>query len=251
MIEVNLLPGAKKKSRKKSASINFAAIGAAISERVKDKYLAAAVITGALAAAAIIFLFLGQQNRQRQLLSAQEVAVADSTKYAAAMDERARVLARRDSAMIQFKVIKAIDEDRFIWPHIMDEVSRALPPYTWLTVMNLAGPKQGQHPAAAMKTAAHRDTSAAARARPAPPPVLPQDTVQFRIVGRTVDIQAFTRFMRSLEDSPFIQNVNMEKTEVAVEGGKDVTQFTLNMTFSRPDSLLLHRVALTFAPAPR
>ena len=250
MIEVNLLPGAKKKSRKRSASINFAAIGAAIAERFKDKYLGAAVLTGALAAGAIIFLFLGQQNRQRQLLSAQEVAVADSTKYAAAMDERARVLARRDSALIQFNVIKAIDEDRFIWPHILDEVSRALPPYTWLTVMNMAGPKQGQHPAAAMKTS-RRDTSAVARAKPAPPPVLPRDTVQFRIIGRTVDIQAFTRFMRSLEDSPFIQNVNMEKTEVAVEGGKDVTQFTLNMTFSRPDSLLLRRVALTFAPASR
>ena len=47
----------------------------------------------------------------------------------------------------------AIDEDRYIWPHILDEVSRALPPYTWITVLNLAGPKQGQHPAAAVKMA--------------------------------------------------------------------------------------------------
>src|SRR4051812_44002036 len=104
MIEVNLLPGAKKKSRKKSSSINFAAIGAAISERFKDKYLGAALLTGSLAAAAIIFLFLGQQNRQRQLSAAQEAAVADSINVSKAMEERALVLARRDSALIQFKV---------------------------------------------------------------------------------------------------------------------------------------------------
>lgn len=250
MIEVNLLPGAKKKSRKKSSSINFAAIGAAISERVKDKYLAAAVLTGAAAIAVIAFLFLAQQTRQHLLASAQETAVADSTKYAAAMRERANVMARRDSVLLQINVIKSIDEDRYIWPHVLDEVSRALPPYTWLTVINITGAKQGQRSAAAVKMA-KKDTSAAGARKPATLPTLPKDTVQFRIVGRTVDIQAFTRFMRSLEDSPFIQNVNMEKTEVTSEGGKDVTQFTLNMTYSRPDTLLLRRVPFTFAPGSR
>jgi Tfp pilus assembly protein PilN len=243
MIEVNLLPGAKKKSKRKAQSINFAAIGAAISEKVKDKFLAAAVVTGAIAFGAIAFLFLSQKNRERNINAQAEVEVADSTKFAAAMQERARVLLRRDSALIQLNIIKAIDEDRFIWPHIMDEVSRALPPYTWLAVMNVSGPKQGLHPPAAMRMA-KKDTSALAK--PATLPTLPRDTIQFRVVGRTVDIQAFTRFMRSLEESPFIENVQIDKTETAVEGGKDVTQFSLNMTYSRPDTLLLKRVPLTF-----
>ena len=30
-------------------------------------------------------------------------------------------------------IIKQIDNDRFVWPHIMDEISRSMPPYTWLT----------------------------------------------------------------------------------------------------------------------
>jgi Tfp pilus assembly protein PilN len=256
MIEVNLLPGAKKKSRRKGKSINIGQIVTAISEKVKDKYLAAAVVTGALAVAAIVLLFLSQRNRETELRRIEKVAVDDSTKFAAAMNERARVRARRDSALIQLNIIRAIDEERFIWPHIMDEVSRALPPYTWLSVMNIAGDRQGERPAAAirMPSAAASTKSKDAKskgktgaAKVPTMPVIPRDTVRFRLVGRTVDIQAFTRFMRTLEDSPFIESVQMEKTEVAIEGGKEVTQFTLNMKYTRPDSTLIRRVPLAYA----
>jgi len=39
----------------------------------------------------------------------------------------------RDSVVNQVNLIRSFDDKRFVWPHIMDEVSRALPPYTWLT----------------------------------------------------------------------------------------------------------------------
>ena len=62
----------------------------------------------------------------------------------------------------------------------------------------------------------------------APPPV----TVQ--ITGRTVDIQGYTRFMRQLEDSPWLDNVTAVSANTVVESGRAVTAFVLTATFSRP-----------------
>jgi Tfp pilus assembly protein PilN len=245
MIEINLLPGARKaKSGGGAPSINFAAIGAAISARVKDKWLAAAVVSGIVALAAIGFLFTSQRARESSLWSDEAKAVQDSTRYAAVLKDRAKAQARRDSALIQLNIIRAIDEDRFIWPHVLDEVSRALPIYTWLRAVNYTGTAQGTNPAAAIKAPAPDDPTKPSKKRRVEP-VIPRDTVHLRIVGRTVDIQAFTRFMRSLEDSPFIAGVTLQKSEIQLEGGKEVTQFTLDATYTRPDSALLRREPLT------
>ena len=246
MIQINLLPGARKAKRGGGGgtSINFAAIGAAISARVKDKWLAAAVIAGIVALGAIAFLFTSQRARESTIRVAEEKAVQDSTRYAAVLKDRARAQARRDSALIQLNIIRAIDEDRFIWPHVMDEVSRALPIYTWLRSVTYTGVAQGTNPPAAMKAPAPDDPTKPTKKRRVEP-VIPRDTVHLRIVGRTVDIQAFIRFWRSLEDSPFISGVTIAKSEVQLENGKEVTQFTLDATYTRPDSALLRREPLT------
>lgn len=247
MIEVNLLPGGKKKTRKGGGggmpSINFAAVGAWFSARVKDKWLGAAILIGALSLGGIAYLYLQQQTREILINGRLEKAVADSTRYAVVLRDRIRAQAKRDSALLQLKVIQAIDEDRYIWPHVMDEVSRALPIYTWLNVLNITGTAQGVNPPAAIKPPP-TDTSLTPRKR-RPEVTIPRDTVRFRLVGRTVDIQALTRFMRSLEDSPFLGSVSMQKTETVLETGKDVTQFTLEVTYTRPDTLLIRRVPLT------
>jgi Tfp pilus assembly protein PilN len=244
MIEINLLPGAKKAKRggASAPSINFAAIGAAISAKVKDKWLAAAVVSGAVSFAAIALLFLSQRNRESGMRAAEAKALEDSTKYAAVRADRMRAQARRDSALLQLNVIKAIDEDRFVWPHIMEEISRALPIYTWLRVVTFTGTPQGVNPPAAIKQPAP-DTGKTKKKRVEP--VIPRDTVHVRLTGRTVDIQALTRFMRSLEDSPFLGLVQLQKSELSVESNKEVTQFTLDVMYTRPDTMLLKRAPLT------
>jgi len=243
MIEINLLPGAKraKKSAGGGPSINFGAIGAAISARFKDKWLAGAIATGAVAIAAIGFLFVTQRTRAGQLQEAEAKAVADSVRFAEVLLDRMRAQARRDSALTQLRIIKAIDEERYVWPHILEEVSRALPQYTWLMDFGITGAQQGTTPAASIKTPPP-DTS---RVRKAPKEiVIPRDTIRLRMVGRTVDVQAFTRFMRSLEDSPFIEGVTLMSSDPKQESGKEVKEFILQMQFTRPDTLLLRRVPL-------
>lgn len=246
MIEINLLPGAKKAKRSgsRAPSINFAAIGAAIAARVKDAWLAAAIVTGLVVLLAVGFLFAAQQRRESTLKEGEAKEVADSARYAVVLRDRALAESRRDSALLQLSIIKAIDEERYIWPHIMEEVSRALPIYTWLRVLNIAGPAQGTNPAASIKMPPP-DTGKVKR-KPKPL-VIPRDSIRLRLVGRTVDLQAFTRFMRSLEDSPFFENISLRRSEPTVEGGKDIAQFTLELMYARPDSLMLRRAPITLS----
>jgi hypothetical protein len=124
----------------------------------------------------------------------------------------------------------------------MEEVSRALPIYTWLRVLNFAGTPQGLNPATSIKPPAP-DTGKTRKKHKEI--VIPRDTIRIALTGRTVDLQAFTRFMRSLEDSPFFGNVQLQRSSTQVEGGKDVMQFALELMYTRPDTLLLRRAPFT------
>ena len=71
--------------------------------------------------------------------------------------------------------------------------------------------------------------------------------VTIRLVGQTVDIQALTRFVRQLEDSPWLENVTLSRSEdvIVQPANKEVKEFTLDMRIHRPDSTFLRRVPLT------
>ena len=234
MIEINLLPGSGKKSRGGRAT-SSAGIGTAFSDlgaRVKDPFMLGAAAAVAFSLLAVAGLWFTQTASARELGEREQQAVQDSTRYAAVLKERRKAEAQRDSVMRQLNIIKAIDNDRYVWPHIMDDVSKALPPYTWLTSVVQTSATQ----TATNVEAAPGDSA------PPPPPAL-----KFRITGNTVDIQALTRFMRMLEQSPFVQNVSLTKSDLAMIEGKEVTDFSLEAEFQRPDSsaIRLVPVALT------
>ena len=113
----------------------------------------------------------------------------------------------------------------------MDEVSRALPPYTWLKSLTVTTPQASPvQPVAAAKPE-EKDAKPAERKDPVPSTM----PLRFRIIGNTVDIQALTRFMKLLETSPFIQNVQLARSELAAVDGKEVTEFQLDAEYERPD----------------
>jgi Tfp pilus assembly protein PilN len=60
--------------------------------------------------------------------------------------------------------------------------------------------------------------------------------VTFQLNGRTIDIQAYTRFLRQLEASPWIENVTPVSAQTVVEKDRPVTAFSIRATFSRADS---------------
>ena len=225
MIEINLLPGAARKAKRRGAGFSLAGVIGDVRSSIKDPFLIAAVASIVLAGGAVAGLYFTQTSTAASLTAREEQAVADSARFATVLRQRRQAEAKRDSVQSQLEVIRTIDSDRFVWPHVMDEVSRALPPYTWLKSLATSTP---QSPPQGAAPAAQGDSAKAAA------PEL--EMVRFRLVGNTVDIQALTRFMKLLEASPFIQNVQLARSEMALVDGKEVTEFTLEAQYERPDS---------------
>ncbi|MFI5246573.1 MAG: PilN domain-containing protein [Gemmatimonadales bacterium] len=249
MIEINLLPGARKQKRSRSAAFDFRELATNLAARIKDPYLitAAASVIFALVAVGGLFLY---QNRKTSTLTEHETkATQDSARYAAVIAQRRAAEAQRDSVVLQLNVIRAIDGSRFVWPHILEEVSRALTPYTWLKSLGQTSAVSSVSPEVEVglttggskkktKLEAKADSDAVAAAQ-----------LSFRVVGLTIDIQALTRFMTQLEASPWIESVVLVKTDnVTVQpGNKDAIQFTLDMKLQKPDSSLITKAPLSVA----
>jgi len=148
-----------------------------------------------------------------------ESAQADSVRYVDEIAQNALLQAREDSILQRATIIQEIDEGRYVWPHILDEVARALPDYTWIT--EIVQVSLG-------------------------------DQMQFQIDGRAGNNFAVTQFMENLEASLFISNVRFRSTEqVSEESGgfnRAVTSFSLDAFFDRPPPELLETVPLFGIP---
>jgi Tfp pilus assembly protein PilN len=144
-----------------------------------------------------------------------------------------------------------VDGRRYLWPHLLDEISRAVPPYTWLTRVSAESqsgpgqpPRPGQPaaPAAPAGSAAKDTTKKAAgdstKAKAPPPPPPPQ----FDIEGSAATTQALTRFMKNLEASPFIRDVALVTSEQTESEGRTFLKFTLEARWEQPDSTLVETV---------
>jgi Tfp pilus assembly protein PilN len=256
MIEINLLPGGGKKRRRTSAAgmpkFDPRALFAGISEKITDKYLLAGVGSTAFAALIIATLFLTQTRRASVLEEAEMQAVKDSTQFSAVLTAKAKAEATRDSLFQQIAIIKSIDDSRYLWSHLMYEISNALPQYTWLKeVSQTSAPKSVAAADTTKRAAADTGTSPKAKAEAARAKKARADSllaeakeIKFRVVGHTVDIQALTRFMKSLEASPFIQNVQLTRSDLVQNEGKEVTEFSLEAETQVPPAFAIKTVPL-------
>ncbi len=246
MIEINLLPGARRKSKRGGggAKIDIAAQMAALREKIREPWLIGSVALTTVVLAVAAFAYFQQARTEAALGEQLETAVQDSTRYASVLKQRERAEARRDTVLRSLNLIRAIDDDRFIWPHVMDDVSSALPPYLWLVSLGFSGIGQAQQPVQTVAEPTPADTAGGKKRRRGLSTNIPKDTVRVRLVGNTVDIQALTRFIRNLELSPFLEQVQLAKSERANDNGKEIVQFQLDMLYSRPEPALVKRVPL-------
>ena len=98
-----------------------------------------------------------------------------------------------------------------------------------------------------MKAAATEDTTKKKAAAKRLETDVPKDAILVRLTGMTVDIEAIPRMMRDLEASPFIESVQLERSELQTSQQKEVHQFTLVMNYTRADSTAVHRVPFRIA----
>lgn len=248
MIQINLLPGAA--DRSKGGRFQPAQIVAKLSEGARDRWLVAAISTAVLALAVIAVLYSKQSSRLQGLEERELKAVQDSARYTAVLTAKRKAEATRDSLYQQLAVIKSIDDSRFLWPHLLEEISAAMPPYTWLTsvIQTSAPPNAAAWDTSAVKAKpGEKQKDAEARKAKADSLLMvASQSTRFRVVGHTVDIQALTRFMKSLEQSPFIRNVQIARSElVMTEGGKEVTEFVLECESERPGPGIIQTIPLS------
>ena len=211
MIEINLLPGARKKRGGKGAGFKMPDVKA-LAGMVKDPWLIAAVALWGIFAVILLFFWLPRRNAVNALEPRLASTQREAQRLEAVLRTKAEAEAKRDSLMMQIEIIRAIDRERYIWPHIMDAVTRALPPYTWLD--DLAA-RQGEA----------IDSGSTA--------------VALQIMGKSADIQAITRFVRNLEESAFLEQATQMSTSVVNEQGRDVFSFIINVRYQQPDTTIL------------
>ncbi len=250
MIEINLLNPGEGSGKKKAGVLSIlsrfqrnkdnasAAMDDSAPAPARAGIMAAAGIAVAIAVLGVGGGFWYQDRQLATLDERLQQELADSARFSAVIGERKAVIARRDSLITQLGIIQQIDDSRYVWPHILDEVSRALPPYTWITTITQMTSKP---------VLPQRDTTKAAgdSTKKAKPVAEPQ--VTFQVVGNTVDIQALTRFMRVLESSPFVQNVMLNKSNVMLIDSREVTEFTLDVSYQKPDPAAVTTVPITLS----
>lgn len=260
MIEINLLPGdGKKKRRAQTAKglkfeIRPAEIFASLAAKITDKYMLGAIAAAGVSGALIVLMFVHQAAKASGLEARETKAVNDSAQFGAVLSAKAKAEASRDSLYQQIAIIKSIDDSRYLWSHLMYEISSALPQYTWLTeITQTSAPRSAaaadtskkvavvDSTLSPQKRAAERNRAVKARSDSL---LAAAKELKFRIVGHTVDIQALTRFMKSLEASPFIQNVQLSRSDLVQAEGKEVTEFTLEAETQSPPAFAIKTVPL-------
>lgn len=228
MITINLRPG----KRHKRTGNPFKGLLDGLSglrdlgARVKDPLLMSAVGAWVCVVAGLGLIYL---NNLRQLYTLEprlEQARSENRRFKAFLADKRRQEKIRDSLLAQITVIRGVDGDRYVWPHLLDEITKALPAYTWLVDLGVANTPAAASTAPA-RPGAKPDSTADTTARP---------PLSFQINGRTIDIQAYTRFLRQLEASPWIADVTPVQAQTIVEKERPVTAFTIRASFHKADS---------------
>lgn len=204
MIEVNLLPESQK-SRGKAKRSSSAGAGGGIGQALKGRN----PWNGALAVACVIvpavagFMWWQQRGTAAELDVRLEAATADSARLADLRLVSDSLNERRSQIRNRVALVEELDRNRFVWPHMLDEISRAVPQLAWLS--NL------------------RQTS-------------PLPNVGVQIQGIAANPLAITEFVRNLEASDYITDVRIlgSQQQMLDDGELAVQSFTLTARFTEP-----------------
>jgi len=235
MIEINLLPGKKKKAAGGGAGFKLALPDfTGLIASIKNPWLLVASAASVIVVGGGLLLFITQSTRLRVLHSQLSDVQAEKRRFDAVIAQKRQSEKIRDSLVAEIGIIRGIDADRYIWPHVLDQLTKALPPYTWLTGVSPAGGGL---------------TAPGAPGSVAPGPATADSTgrtqVRVWITGSTVDIQAYTTFLRQLAASPWLTDVTPATTSTVIEADRPVTAFNVAVRFRVADSVYMRTVPLT------
>lgn len=204
MIEVNLLPESQRGAPRKRKAPRRPSIGGRFRgvSLGRDPWTTALVAAAVVVTLGVLGLWLAQRAEASGLEDRLAEATADSARLAELRAVSDSLTERREMIRERIALIERLDRNRFIWPHLMDEISRALPQFAWLTNLQ--------------QTA-----------------TTPNVAVQ--IQGMAANPLTITEFVRNLQASSYIDDVRIVGSQQQeIEDGLAVQAFTLVATYAPP-----------------
>jgi Tfp pilus assembly protein PilN len=203
VIEVNLHPtGGKARRSRRPTLATPAWLGSGRGRGDgRDPWTLAAMVTAALAVLLIGGLWFMQRSSRSDIDARLEEARADSTRLADLRVLSDSLTARGKEIPERLDLVRGLDEGRFVWPHLLDELATALPEYTWLTAVRVSTP-------------------------------LPDLTVQ--VDGIAANPLAITRFVRNLQGSEYVEQVRIMGSQQAEVDNVSAHAFKIVVTYADP-----------------
>lgn len=208
MIEVNLHPdggkarrGGGKKFALPAALTRLTGKRGGRGQGESDVWTKVAIVVPLLTLLVVGWLWFTQRSARSELDSRLVTAVEDSTRLAD-LRSLSDSLNRRDRTISErLELVKALDDGRFVWPHLLDEISRAMPSYTWLTEIR--------------------------RTQPLP-------ALEVQIDGLAANPLAITRFVRNLQESPYVGRVRIIGSQQEFVDNVAAQAFRITITYEAP-----------------
>lgn len=211
MIEINLLPGSVKRAPRRGLP-RFGGGGSKGKLPEFDRLLVGSIAVAVLAVALVAWLHFSTSARLNDLRADEEAAVRDSARYAVLRTQGDSLRAQLQAISVRMQVIQDLDAGRYVWPHILDEVSRTLPPYVWLVSMT-STLVEGGHP-------------------------------RVSVEGRAGNLLAVSRYMRELESSPFLAGARLISSSQTTIDERTVYSFSLEVGYEEPPADVIQTVPL-------
>jgi Tfp pilus assembly protein PilN len=218
VIEVNLLPGGRKKAAKSSFSFKLPSFKLGGGGGGKpDYYLMAFVLAAVATVVYMAVTFMGVRGQAEELAAQLDDERQDSIRNEATIEATNRLIATRDSLAARAAIIQQIDAGRYVWAHLLDEVGTAVPEFLWLREVTYSG----------------------------------ENPLVVRIAGRAGSAFAVTNFMRRLEASRFLVSAQLQDMQLqpSEENPDDLVQvFELLVEYEEPPLEELETVPLFEEP---
>lgn len=205
MIEINLHPAADKRKGgdRGGPSFELPEFGdfAGLETLRSDPWQTAMIAVVVLVPLVVGGLWFLQRSDEQAIRQRLEAAREDSARLAELRVLNDSLVERRRQIRERVQLVKNLDGGRFVWPHLLDEVSRALPEFAWITGIR----------------------------RESREPVL-----RVSMEGVAATPIYITQFMRNLEGSPYVGEVQFRGSNRTTANGLPAHQFRVILTYAEP-----------------
>lgn len=196
MLKINLLPPEKRKRLKKTKPASKKAM-AMPSLKFDFKFDPWVVVPAALAVVLVLFIagsFFWLGHQEKSIRTRRDTNRIELNRLKQVMLKIDRLKMQTVQVEERMEVVLKVDRNRFLWPRILDEISGALPRYTWLESISETSP-------------------------------FPQLIV--RLEGTTMNNLSLSRFLRNLEMVSMLSSVKLISSAERVQGNFSTQYFII------------------------